>query len=116
MLARSCSPIKRQSIFYPTETGCSQSNSTIPVITQHPIGSIGSPGDTIFLCCAAEGGVHLIEWFRDDTLVENGLQHSITMLDEENAGSYTCRATVNGVGSVTSATAKVEFACKCSTN
>ena len=93
----------------------SQNNSTIPVITKHPIGSIGILGDTVSLSCAAEGGVHLIEWFRNGNKVGSGLQHAIAMLDEDNAGNYTCRAKVNGVGSVTSAIAKVELASKCIT-
>ena len=99
-------------LLYPTELVHSQTNSTFPAITQHPIGSIAIPGDSVSLSCAVEEEAHLIKWFRDNNLVVSGPEYRIAALSEDSVGSYTCRATVHKVGTVTSAIARVELACK----
>ena len=64
------------------------------------------------LSCAVQEEAHLIDWYRDNTPVASGPEHRIAALSEDSVGTYTCRATVHNVGTVTSAIARVELACK----
>ena len=66
------------------------------------------------LSCAASEGVHLTRWYRNGVLVGGeGNEFVIASFREEFAGNYTCKATVNGVGTITSAIARVQLASEC---
>ena len=52
----------------------------------------------------------LIQWYRDGDVVGSGTEHVIESFMAQHAGSYTCRATSNGVGTVTSAVAVLQLA------
>lgn len=87
------------------------SQEGLPVITQHPTGGIYSTGDTVRLTCQAEGpSVNAITWYHNGDQVDTGPTHDIPSFTAAEAGTYTCRATTNGVGTVTSALAKLQLA------
>ena len=67
------------------------------------------------LSCMTEEVVDLLEWYRDGEVVDSGPELVIASFMAQHAGSYTCRATSNGVGTVTSAVADLQLAGKCST-
>ena len=67
------------------------------------------------LSCMTEEVVDLVQWYRDGEVVGSGPEHVIASFVAQHAGNYTCRATSNGVGTVTSAVAVLQLASKHST-
>ena len=84
--------------------------NTAPAISLHPTGGVHIQGDPVTLSCRTTTEVSSIEWFKDDQLLGSGPQFSIESFSESQAGNYTCRATTNGVGTVTSASARLQLA------
>ena len=84
--------------------------NTAPAISLHPTGGVHIQGDPVTLSCRTTTEVSSIEWFKDDQLLGSGPQFSIESFSESQAGNYTCRATTTGVGSVTSASARLQLA------
>lgn len=92
----------------PAHTAASQ---TLPVITKHPKGDVYSMQASVNLTCGTESAVNIIEWYRNEEIfVGGGTEYLIASFGEEDAGNYTCRATINGVGTVTSAIATLQLA------
>ena len=54
--------------------------------------------------------VNTIFWYKDRTHVGSGSTFEIASFSEGDVGNYSCRASVNGVGTVTSAIAERQLA------
>ena len=67
---------------------------------------------SITLTCGTNT-VDIISWYRDDEFVGSGAEYRIASFSEEDEGTYRCRATINGVGTVTSAVATLQLAGMC---
>ena len=87
-------------------------SQTVPVITEYPTGGVYSLEDSISLTCGTNS-VNIIRWYRDDEFVESGAEYRIASFSEVDEGTYRCRATINGVGTVTSAVATLQLAGMC---
>lgn len=86
------------------------SQEGLPVITQQPQGGIFSSGDSVSLTCQTESAVDTITWYRNEELVGSETNYNIPSFSADVAGNYTCRATTNVVGTVTSALAELQLA------
>ena len=80
------------------------------MISQHPIGGIYASGVSISLTCATLSPVNTIFWYKDRTQVGSGSTFEIASFSAGDVGNYSCRASVNGVGTVTSAIAELQLA------
>lgn len=86
------------------------SQEGLPVITQHPTGGIYSSGDTVSFNCQTAEPVNAIDWYHNEVWVGFGTTYNISSFSATEAGTYTCQATTNGVGTVTSALAELQLA------
>lgn len=68
---------------------------------------------SITLTCEINSSVNAIEWHRDDGFIGIGPEYRIASFSEEDEGTYRCCATINGVGTVTSAVATLQLAGMC---
>ena len=97
-------------MFYPSLFFTASSQEGIPIISQHPIGGIYRSGAFINLTCETMSPVDTIFWYKDGTQVESGHTFEITSFGEGDVGNYSCMASINGVGTVTSAVAELQLA------
>lgn len=80
------------------------------MITQHPAGGIYSSGSPVSLTCQAGPSVDIITWYRNGEQIDVGTTHEIASFSADVVGTYSCRATTNGVGTVASALAELQLA------
>lgn len=87
-------------------------SESLPSITHHSGGRVVRPDESVTLNCDASDNVHLVQWYKNGGLVSSEPVYTIESFDATSAGNYSCKATVNDVGSITSAVVRLELACK----
>ena len=74
------------------------------------MGGIYAEGVSVTLTCLTESPVSHIDWHRGNDRVGSAGDFVIVSFSATDAGSYTCRATNNDVGTVTSSLAVLQLA------